>query len=74
MKYFKKVIAGVLLVAVMITGLFLLACDGCKDEDKSKTAPTNETEIDLSGMWDDIDIEIGSGENANDSDYTDWVR
>ena len=75
MIYLKKIIACILLAALLITGNFLFACDGCKDKDgNNKTTPTGETEVDVSGMWDDELGEAHANPDANDSDYTGWVK
>ena len=72
----KKIIAGILLALVMMTGMFLLACDGHKDKGgDNKTTPTGETEIDVEEMgWTDELGDARSNSDANDSDYTGWVK
>ena len=75
MKYFKKIIAGILLVAVMMTGLFLLACDGCEDDKVKDTPVYEENEVDLTGMWTDEMGEVSTDPTGkNDSDYTGWAK
>ena len=74
MKHFKKIIAGLLLVAVMMTGLFLLACDGCEDDKVKDTPVYEEDEVDLTGMWTDELGDAHANPDAKDEDYTGWVK